>query len=269
MCLIIHKPKGATIEKWIIESAKEYNADGIGIMANGISERFLKIATDKVYDKINKLDNAAIHFRMATHGTISIANVHPFKLNGGIFLMHNGIMTKYNPPKDSSDSDTATFCKEYCNPDIAINGKLNLRLFETAMSGQVMAIMHKFGRITRHGNFHEYDGCFYSNHYAWDSPYTWKTVTTVPVKNSLGLPFNNSVTDSDFGYRSCDDAIDDLLYSAIYQLPLDTNEFIDSRDDDLYQELWTHQIDVAQFIDDISPETKINLFTWLVEKGML
>ena len=75
MCLIIHKPIGATIEKWVIDSAKEYNADGIGIMSAGKVERFLKIKTNKVYDKINKLDNAAIHFRMATHGKSNLLGV--------------------------------------------------------------------------------------------------------------------------------------------------------------------------------------------------
>ena len=271
MCLIIHKPKGATIEKWILESAKEYNPDGIGIMANSSSERFLKIATDKVYDKINGLDNAVIHFRMATHGAVDIANCHPFKLHGGIFLMHNGIMNSYNPPKDSKDSDTATFVKEFCNPSIAVNGKLNLKLFESAMTGQVMALMHRHGRITRHGNFHDYEGCYYSNHYAWDSPATWKySDTKYPANyasNYPALPYHG-VTDS-VGYKSCDNMIDDFLYSAVFQLPLETNEYVDHRDDDIYDDLWSYKIDASQFLEECSPETKINLFSYLVEKGML
>jgi len=263
MCLIIHKPKGETIEKWIIDSAKEYNPDGIGIMSGGKVCRSMKIKTAKVYDKINSLDNAAIHFRMATHGTTDIKNCHPFKLNGDTFLMHNGIMSKYNPPKDSNDSDTATFVKEYCNPDIAINGKLNLRFFEEAIRGQAIALMHKRGRITRHGSgWNTYAGCIFSNQYAWDSPNSWK-----PTKEYSYLEYTG-VNDS-LGYRSCDDMIDDFLYSKVYDLPLENEDYIDKRDIQLFDQYWSTKIDEAQFIDDCSPETKINLFSYLIEKELV
>ena len=267
MCLIIHKPDGAEVPKWVIDSAKEYNSDGVGLMGQGDTNRWLKIKTNKIYDKTNKLKTSALHFRWATHGATNIENCHPFKLAGGQHhLMHNGIFSDYKPTKGrkSTDSDTALFVKEYCDPELEDTGTIDLHSLEKEIIGNAVAIMHPSNRITRHGSgWLEYDGCHYSNEYAWDCPTTWR-----PEKYDCDTWRDNyeatEYTNSHY-YTSTDAMIDDYLFSAMWDLPLESDNYIDDRDTHIYNKVWSYQIEIEDFLDQCSPETKIKLFTWLVD----
>jgi len=271
MCLIIHKPENSTIPKWVIDSAKEYNSDGVGLMGAGDASRWLKIKTNKVYDKANKLKNCALHFRMATHGTRGIENCHPFKLAGGDHhLMHNGIFRNYTPKKGHElDSDTATFVKEYIDPELQETGTIDLHSLESAISGNAVAIQHPSKRITRHGSgWLEYDGCHYSNDYAWDYPDKWQ-----PKKYNYDAYRSDFLIDnyelsgsrSSHYYTSTDAMIDDYLLSCMWDLPLDSDTYIDDRDVGLYDKVWRYQLEIEDFLDQCSPETKVKLFAWLIE----
>lgn len=272
MCLIIQKPDGAEIPKWVIDSAKEYNSDGVGLMGCGKANRWLKIKTNNIYDKANKLKNCAVHFRMATHGTTGIENCHPFKLAGGQHhLMHNGIFHDYTPKMGfENDSDTATFVKKYCNPELRNYGTMDLHSLESEIGSNAVAIMHPSKRITRHGKgWLEYDGCHYSNEYAWDCPTAWRPNKYDDDSWRDGYPKYDLPLDSGTApyYNSTDSMIDDYLFSAMWDLPLDSDTYIADRDSHLYDQIWLFQIEVEDFLNQCSPETKLKLFAWLVENN--
>jgi predicted glutamine amidotransferase len=46
----------------------------------------------------------AIHFRIATHGGVTLTNCHPFKVNKQTAFIHNGIISKVNATKEFSDT---------------------------------------------------------------------------------------------------------------------------------------------------------------------
>jgi hypothetical protein len=120
MCLIIHKPENATVPEWLVESALDYNPDGVGIMSSLGTTRHLDVSLDHAMDLIDRQRDVAagIHFRMRTHGARNKANVHPFKVNGRVQVMHNGIMTRYTPTfvSDGQKSDTRVFIESWLQP---------------------------------------------------------------------------------------------------------------------------------------------------------
>jgi len=80
----------------------------------------------KIIQNVPKESEAAFHFRMATHGTVSAGNCHPFPLSirndalqktAGVFdtgLMHNGIISGFGYRDSSTHSDTMNFIKYLC-----------------------------------------------------------------------------------------------------------------------------------------------------------
>jgi hypothetical protein len=115
MCIIIAKPVGAIIPAdHIIESAKT-NQDGIGVSYKktdgtiGIEkymhlEEFMAIwEPDLARPEIEMV----VHLRIATHGKVSLDNVHPFRTSQGYALHHNGIIQcPVLPGKTDSESFT-------------------------------------------------------------------------------------------------------------------------------------------------------------------
>ncbi len=288
MCLIIHKPKDGHIEKWIIESAAQTNPDGVGIMSQGIGEKWTRIKNRKVYDKVNSLGNAAIHFRWRTHGDKGLSNVHPFTLRDGRKLMHNGIFQKYSPSlfgKDKNKSDTANFVDKFCNGMIEKCGKLDLHALESEVGYSAVALMHPSGRITRHGSgWNEYEGCMYSNEYAWDCPHAyvaprpkikkWLTeynASTEAALDHYDAQYQEPEASNASFYSSTDAMIEGYLFSAMHDLPLQDEYYIARQDIDLYDKMWDQfaPIEIEDFIADCSAETKLNLFVWMHDKGYI
>lgn len=173
MCLIIQKPAGADVPLDIIQSALDYNRDGVGVMANGGADRWVKIKATKLARKINALGSAAVHFRMATHGRIDHTNVHPFRAVDGTHIMHNGVLSKYAPlgRKTAAASDTQCFVREYIDPMLRTAGKLDLQAIANETAGNALALMATDGKIELTGeSWVEYMGLRLSNTYAWDAP---------------------------------------------------------------------------------------------------
>ncbi len=104
MCLIVHKPLGATIPGDLIRSAWDDNPDGAGIMYR--ADDALKIYKvmpkdwadpaahiEKVLSELADRE-VGVHFRWKTHGPVSRENVHPFPIPGrGGYVMHNGVIS--------------------------------------------------------------------------------------------------------------------------------------------------------------------------------
>jgi predicted glutamine amidotransferase len=120
MCLIIVKPPDKHITRKELSKGFLENSDGIGFMF--VADRLIvKKGFTSFRDFYKGFRNCerehpntlfAVHFRLATHGDKhAIDMMHPFVVND-VGVMHNGILSKYCTPKNSTMSDTALFCEK-------------------------------------------------------------------------------------------------------------------------------------------------------------
>ena len=114
MCLIIASPFGDKSPESYLVNGHDNNPHGWGVMwcAGGI----VKTAKGRELSSLRRLLSRrvypletpyAIHFRYATHGDLSTANLHPFYVGRGRYMMHNGIIPEsvYKPVRhDRSDT---------------------------------------------------------------------------------------------------------------------------------------------------------------------
>ena len=176
MCVIIDKPVGATLQEYKLEAAIDINKDGFGLMYFCPKEKIIKVERHLskyfyegerlLIEKFNKeLKNvhAIFHLRFATHGTVSVPNVHPFKVlnkeehGRDLFFMHNGMINiESDDLCDKDKSDTALF-SEYVllptlskQPDFIFN-KAFQGLIESYVGSSRLLFLDDIGRIVRLG----------------------------------------------------------------------------------------------------------------------
>lgn len=176
MCIIVYKPAGVEIPaKTVWENCWSSNHDGIGLMYrdNGkvqIKKGFMTLesfenALENLKRKtdLNALD-LVVHFRFATHGTVSPGNCHPFPVTSNLkrmqkvdiavsrALAHNGILHKFAPPKSLKVSDTMYFIyKNHKNLIRTLKDTDGKFILMTGTKTQI------FGKFVQEG------GVFYSN----------------------------------------------------------------------------------------------------------
>lgn len=125
MCILIFAPEGQTIPKDHLEQSCAANPDGFGWATiyndtDGkpriISHRTMvaKEAIETFLDARTRWPEypAIFHARIATHGTVTLDNCHPFYVgeDHATLLAHNGIMPI---PAESGRSDTRQFAEEW------------------------------------------------------------------------------------------------------------------------------------------------------------
>ena len=129
-----------------------------------------------------------LHFRIATHGSISPGNTHPFSLTGDVKLLkHTNVRTNYAlihngilPIKPSGDiSDTMEFCRRlaplYQNIPSAFN------LIEGMAGNNKIAVMTR-ERVHLFGDWQCVEGVYFSN-LLWD----WQEEFFPPTQEELQL----------------------------------------------------------------------------------
>lgn len=94
MCVIIHKPAGVQMPQLhILESCFLRNRDGIGFCTSS-GKSWHGMSFYKFLSELGKTDDSEeiiIHFRWATHGSVSRKNCHPFyDKEHDIWFAHNG-----------------------------------------------------------------------------------------------------------------------------------------------------------------------------------
>jgi predicted glutamine amidotransferase len=99
MCLIIHKPKDVPAPADLLRSAADFNRDGFGIMAfdgtGGV--RVSKRSQTRFADLLSAYrdyegEECVIHLRKSTRGVVDDDNTHPFRINGRLYMAHNGTL---------------------------------------------------------------------------------------------------------------------------------------------------------------------------------
>jgi hypothetical protein len=117
MCVILIG-KVKDIRKIDLNSAWASNPHGAGIAySTGRGVKTIKgiMDLDTLKNNLREIGGdvkIALHLRYATHGSISPANTHPFKIGrSGSVLMHNGILSQFGIAGDRGVSDSADLAR--------------------------------------------------------------------------------------------------------------------------------------------------------------
>lgn len=151
MCIAIYHDAGCVLTQSEVDNSWRSNPDGGGFtffdndgrlriqkyMEKHEFERGYDIATDKYPES-----PFAVHFRIATHGGVNIDNCHPFRVDDGMTLIHNGIIPVLME-KDEPRSDTRVFCDEYLNrlPDGWIDDKYLFDMVEEYIGASKLVVL--------------------------------------------------------------------------------------------------------------------------------
>jgi hypothetical protein len=273
MCLIVVKPAGQDIPDHVIESARDFNSDGFGIMHNGTSKRWKHRTAAQIKELLDPMTdiNCAVHFRMATDGKVCVANSHPFKLRNQAYLMHNGILTKYRTTSKANKSDTREFIDKFCNPMIRQHGSIPRGKLESEIVGNAIAIMQRDGTINTYGDsWLERYGCQFSNTYAWDSGSWSGFYSSSGLTSSWDTSEYASSRTRDSGPVDMGDTelkgllgtIYHRLYDIADMLPCSNYAYVAYEDLDLQESLIADEIDNYKFLALCTEETLLELYTF-------
>jgi hypothetical protein len=221
MCLIIVSSKPGSISKAVATSALRKNPDGVGVMwytATGELRvrRWLKATIKKWWPEFRAIvaeaeaagSELAVHWRMATHGEVTLDMCHPFSVatpEGEALMMHNGIISGYGEKSYTLITGTAAKTKsdtwEYARvvESIVADGSAKLLsnpAFLELLGNDVGASNKLVFGLPRNaekkffvvnqssGLYHE--GHWFSNLYAWDSHSVKGTKKASKSSNSSG-----------------------------------------------------------------------------------
>lgn len=163
MCVIIYKPKGATLPcENVLAACSLANPHGQGFASESNFYKSIQYSSFiKRLQCVRKEENCIIHFRFATHGSIRLSNCHPFAKSGVVFA-HNGVLD-ITPIGDKTDSETAFLSRIL--PTIKQYGLHSLELDSVIsdMIGNSKFAVMQGGDVRLFGAFYKYNGCYFSN----------------------------------------------------------------------------------------------------------
>ena len=113
MCIAIANTQNSPLSDEELTNCWENNPDGAGILYK--EDGKLKIykqltsldAFKSEYNRVIKLSNCLVHFRVKSAGAITEDNIHPFMVHDNLGFIHNGTITKLK--YDDVLSDTQLF----------------------------------------------------------------------------------------------------------------------------------------------------------------
>jgi predicted glutamine amidotransferase len=152
MCIAIYHDEKCFLTEEEFKNSWNSNPDGGGFMYfNDAKEIVIEksmLYTEmyrKYYDAIEKYSDSspfAVHFRIATHGSVNIDNCHPFRASAHTAVMHNGIIPVLMEKKDKR-SDTRVFVQEYMSrlPATWLDDDYLFSMVEQFVGGSKLIIM--------------------------------------------------------------------------------------------------------------------------------
>lgn len=184
MCLILTKPPGAPLDEGLLRCAWNHNPNGAGYMFASAGkvhirkgfmalDEFLKAMKDN--EDFFKKKSLVLHFRIATHGSVSQALTHPFRISDDLAMAHNGIIGKVAIPKDRDISDSAAFVEQYLMkyPADFYKRREYTDLIEDFIGYSKLAFLDSSGEITilneSHGTW-DTEGRWHSNECCIERP---------------------------------------------------------------------------------------------------
>lgn len=154
MCVAIFCSKGSTVTAADLALAHASNDDGCGFAVRSRGKVHIEKGLwtfaefwERFAPHLGK--EAAVHFRLASAGTISTANCHPFAVGTGA-LIHNGHLEGYGT---KTHSDTAQWCETVFKPLLAkyphaLRDPLLRRLVENSLGRSKMVYLPAQGEAT-------------------------------------------------------------------------------------------------------------------------
>lgn len=187
MCVIVVQE--GKFPGWdIMKNCWDKNPDGAGYMFQidgqvHLSKGYMSFETLKrsVMASVPDYKHATIvyHFRIATHGTVTPNNTHPYpysnvvehmralELRCGLGVAHNGMISKIDAASQRKEdiSDTAQFILEHYKEDIKLSSIIKAFQRETERSRSRFAILTGT-KVFTSGKFYNIAGCKFSNFYS-------------------------------------------------------------------------------------------------------
>lgn len=194
MCVIVHKPRGATIRLRTLRQCWDANPDGAGVMFAHEGEVYGLKGLMKFEDLVAFLRSADVvedgkvtaeialtfHFRLATHGSVSPENCHPFPVSRDLAdltrtewsapmgVAHNGIIRDQEIPAGRSDTQAYIANTLSRRRGLPRFDKRTLANVAAETEGSRLLILRGDGRIERTGAWHKNSqGVLYSNLVWW------------------------------------------------------------------------------------------------------
>lgn len=175
MCVIIHKPKGIDIQLKTFKKCWKSNPHGAGLMyaSDGTLQVIKGMMTLNAFmDKYAELKciekEVVIHFRLASAGTITSNQTHPFWVfPDQLAVVHNGHIMGYDTG-GLKQSDTMIFNQKILTklPKDFLSNNAILELLDNYIFGSVVVFMNNMGGIkivgTTAGSIF-LNGCWFSN----------------------------------------------------------------------------------------------------------
>lgn len=132
MCMITYLPANVAVPYEEILEGATFNDDGhgwavaaeLGVMLSG---HYMDVETALETFRLTRQAfpdvPAMFHSRFATHGSVSLSNVHPFDVGKFAAVAHNGILpAKFQPAKNDIRSDTAILAMEWLAGRTQVSG---------------------------------------------------------------------------------------------------------------------------------------------------
>lgn len=171
MCQIIIKPKGLLTNMENLDTAQARNKDGNGVMWFNEAEKKTYYYKTLDYDKFKNIietqvstHSAVIHLRLASKGSVTLDNVHPFKTSKGSLLCHNGTLTSWGT---GTLSDSKEFAKTFASLNIDWNNPATTTLVKHIIGTAYnkIVVMTPKGKVIIFNKelFVEEEGILYSN----------------------------------------------------------------------------------------------------------
>lgn len=177
MCLLIYASPGSTPTKKALRTAGANNPDGFGF-AFALGHRIVRhrsMNLDETVELFHEMRaehpkaHALFHLRITTHGGTNLDNCHPFMVDDGIVLGHNGML----PIKEKDGkSDTRQFAEEWL-PNLGVKEVLDnpaeFAELEKFARGSKLCILSVDKRLDKpvylvnEGDGHWDKGVWYSN----------------------------------------------------------------------------------------------------------
>ena len=191
MCQIVIS-KNFNLSETFLKSAYERNPDGIGYAGPGGIKKTLPQdykAFAKFYKKNVQGRAGALHIRWRTDGDISLERVHPYPvIEGKLWLMHNGVLSRYRSMHDEAESDTQKLIKGVIRPILSKSPTMwRLPAFKTLLShaigdGNRLVFIDNLGNteiVNQHTGY-EIEGDWYANTYSFDACATFPKLFKPP-----------------------------------------------------------------------------------------
>lgn len=202
MCVIVYKPEGLKIDIDILRQCWDRNKDGAGMMfaEDGrlkIAKGFMQWRSLKRYikrfgnDRMERLP-VCFHFRIATQGSVSEANCHPFTIDKNVAMMHNGIISNLDVDIDRDISDSEAFVEQYVTSfkgisiDTLDKGTPLNGLYSKFVSGSKLLFMDNKGDVAIVNEGLGYWATIQPEKGMWFSNRTWHAIRyTTPLASRL------------------------------------------------------------------------------------